>query len=158
MPTSGAKKRSPTFRRDLPFQTQLADGSAALASLTRGLLTWVLLAGALLLLAGLRLSAALLAGLLTGGLVLLARIRILIAHSEFSFCFIRSKRQPAGWELVAREQRFRQSDCVAIACHDFGGGNLIGENFDGGTRGAANKPVPITAPGTAAVAASGSHC
>jgi len=49
------------------------------------LLAWVLLAGALLLLAGLRLPAALLAGLLTRVLVLLARIRILTAHSEFSF-------------------------------------------------------------------------
>jgi hypothetical protein len=46
--------------------------------------------GALLLLAGLRLTAALLAGFLSGILVLLARILILIAHSEFSHCIVSS--------------------------------------------------------------------
>jgi hypothetical protein len=62
----------------------------------------------LLLLAGLLLPAALLlAGLLTRVLVLLARIFILIAHLEFSLCFVRSKGQPGPAEMVAREQRFR---------------------------------------------------
>jgi hypothetical protein len=85
------KKESPAFRRDLPYKLY-ADGAHRLSPLTLVLLAWVLLAGALLLLAGFRLPAALLAGLLTRVLVLLARIRILIAHSEFSFCFLHSQR------------------------------------------------------------------
>jgi ABC-type amino acid transport substrate-binding protein len=60
----------------------------------------------LLLLAGLLLTAALLAWLLAGILVLLARILILIAHSDSPFAF-RSGNQPIGAELVAGEQRFR---------------------------------------------------
>ena len=83
------KKRSPAFRRD-PLSNS-TDAERELPSLTGILLAGVLLAGALLLLAGLLLPAALLlAGLLTGILVLLARILILVAHSEFSLCFIRS--------------------------------------------------------------------
>jgi len=83
------KKRSPAFRRD-PLSNS-TDAERELPSLTGILLAGILLAGALLLLAGLLLPAALLlAGLLTGILVLLARILILVAHSEFSLCFIRS--------------------------------------------------------------------
>jgi hypothetical protein len=65
-------------------------------------LAGVLLTGVLLLLAGLLLPAALLlAGLLTWILVRLARILILIAHSEFSLCFIPSTGQPGRTEMVA---------------------------------------------------------
>jgi hypothetical protein len=53
-----------------------------------------LLAWALLLLAGLLLPAALLAGLLTGILVLLARILILVAHSGFSFASCAARINP----------------------------------------------------------------
>jgi hypothetical protein len=67
------------------MRLQTLRAAAELAPLTLVLLAWILLAGALLLLAGLRLPATLLAGLLTRVLVLLARIRILTAHSEFSF-------------------------------------------------------------------------
>ncbi len=95
------KKRSPAFRRDLPVELS-TDAERELPSLTGILLAGILLAGALLLLAGLLLPAALLlAGLLTGILVLLARILILVAHSEFSLCFIRSQDQPACAEMVA---------------------------------------------------------
>jgi hypothetical protein len=71
------------------------DAKRELASLTRVLLARVLLAWVLLLLAGLLLPAALLlAGLLTGVLVLLARILILIAHSEFSFASYAARTNP----------------------------------------------------------------
>jgi hypothetical protein len=80
--------KGPAFQRDLSVELSV---TRALTPLTRIPLTGVPLTWALLLLARFLLPAALLlAGLLTGVLVLLARILILIAHSEVSLCFVPS--------------------------------------------------------------------
>jgi len=92
------KKEKSRLAAGPPCQT-LLNVSCELAPLVRILLV----AGVLLLLAGLLLPATLLlaglltrilvllTGLLTRVLVLLARILILIAHLEFSLCFIPSR-------------------------------------------------------------------
>jgi hypothetical protein len=71
-------------------------------------------AGVLLLLTGLLLAATLLAGFLPGLLVLLTRILILIAHSEFSLCIVSSGDQRLPARLVAMEQRFRMITYVPL--------------------------------------------
>jgi hypothetical protein len=143
------KKRSPACRRDLS-KLYWTDASRALAPLAGillawALLTWALLTWALLLLAGLLLPAALLlAGLLTGILVLLARILILVAHSEFSFasCAARTNPHERIWLLGNRGSdgdiawRWR---VVSLA---------------GGTQNIARGLAAVMA----AVAAPGSHC
>jgi len=96
-PLQVTKKEKSRLAAGPPCQT-LLNVSCELAPLVR-----ILAAGVLLLLAGLLLPATLLlaglltrilvllTGLLTRVLVLLARILILIAHLEFSLCFIPSR-------------------------------------------------------------------
>jgi hypothetical protein len=76
-------KENPALRRDFPALTQFLSGLSILLAL----LALTLTVRILLLLTGL-LAAALLAGLLTRVLILLARILVLVRHSGSPFCVV----------------------------------------------------------------------
>jgi hypothetical protein len=70
----------------------------------------------LLLLAWLLATALLLAGLLTRVLILLARVLVLVRHSESPFGVLKTQRQDNGETgvLVSGNFRFQGDHCVAM--------------------------------------------